>query len=443
MRLIYFLLCLLTSSTLFSQVLPSVNSGILPNDSDSICPIPYYSNLDFDTSGYDIGETVNDFTLFDLNGNAFQLSSALALGKPVLLITGSLTCPIFRNELLRINSVFTTYAADVTTAIIYALEAHPTDTSPYSSTVNITNQNINQGVLYSQPTTYLERKALVDTLMQTMVVVPPVYIDGPCNEWWHKYGPAPQNAYLVDTNGKVIVKHGWFDQFPQDIYCDIDSALGITSGNCNTPSTNGSFVFVPAATNVYGAPGQTIYATGNLINNSTNDVLIAVVKIQENYAPAWDAAFCMGICYATSVDSTTIRLAVGDTMHFSLDFFTSLIPDSSKVMVGFRNLDAPANQYSELFRGYTTGVDVMENVNEVLFEVYPNPCSSLLRIVIDNNENDAEFFIYDINGKLQKTVVQQNSQAEFAIDVSDLLQGVYFIERRGIQTASRSKFIKY
>ncbi len=442
MRLIYFLFCLLISSTLFSQVLPTINSGVLPNDSDPICPITYYSNLDFDTSGYDIGETVNDFTLFDLNGNVFQLSTALALGKPVLLITGSLTCPIFRNELPRINTVFTTYAADVTTIIIYALEAHPTDTSPYSSTVNVTNQNINQGVLFPQPTTYGERKALVDTLMQNLPVVPPVYIDGPCNEWWHNYGPAPQNAYLVDTNGKVIVKHGWFDQFPQDIFCDIDSALGITSGNCNAASTNGSFVFVPAVTDVYGAPGQTMYATGDLINNSTNDVLLAVVKIQENYAAGWDASFCIGICYSTTIDSTTIRLNVGDTMHFSLDFFTSLTPDSGKVRVGFRNVDAPVNQYAQLFRGYTTGVGVMENVNEVSFEVFPNPCSSLLKIVNDNNENETQFFIYDINGKLQKIIVQQNTQTEFLIDVSELAQGFYFIERRGIEI-SNSTFIKY
>jgi hypothetical protein len=445
MKVIYLFAALLISSMAFGQnLLPSINTGVLPNDSDPVCPTPFYSNLDFDTSGYDVGETVNDFTLFDRNGNGYQLSNALSLGKPVLLITGSLTCPVFRSQMPTINTVFTTYAADVNTAIIYTIEAHPTDTSPYSGTINITTQNINQGILFPQPTTYGERKALVDTLLQNMTVSPPVYIDGPCNEWWNKYGPAPQNAYLIDTNGTVLLKHGWFDQFPQDIFCDIDSVLGITSGNCNPPTTNGSFIFAPLVTNVYGFPGQTIYATGDLINNSLEDVLIAVVKLQEIYAPGWNSAFCMDICYSTTVDSTTIRLAPNDTMHFSLDFFTSLTPDSSRVRVGFRNLGFPSNQFSQWFKGNTNAVAVMEQASEGSFTIYPNPCSSVLHFVSNTAyDNYPGYFIYDMNGKLQKTIAPQNQGTGFSIDVSDLNQGVYFIEHRGVQYSSYVKFVKH
>ena len=445
MKLIYLVAALLISSLLAAQnLLPSINSGVLPNDSDQICQVPNYSNIDFDTSGYDVGDTVNDFTLFDRNGNGYQLSSTLALGKPVLLITGSLTCPIFRNKLLTINTVFATYSADVNTAVIYVIEAHPTDTSPYSGTVNVTVQNMNQGILFPQPTTYLERKALVDTLLLNMPVSPPVYIDGPCNEWWNKFGPAPQNAYLIDTNGIVLLKHGSFDQFPQDIYCDIDSVLGITSGNCNPSIANGSFIFTPTAPNVYGSPGQTIYATGDLINNSSADVLIAVVKTQEIYASGWNSAFCLGVCFSTTVDSTTIRLSPNDTMHFSLDYFTSLTPDSSFVKVGFRNLGFPSNQFTQWFMGNTNAVSVMESANEETFEIYPNPCTSILNFKITNNSgHNNEYFIYNINGQIEKTTVQQKSQNEFSIDVSELKQGVYFIEHRGAQTSSFTKFIKY
>ncbi|CAN5832757.1 hypothetical protein BH11BAC7_BH11BAC7_36100 [soil metagenome] len=444
MKLIYFVIGLLLSTVSLSQgLLPTINSGILPNNSDPICQSPWYSNVDFDTSGYDVGETVNDFTLFDVNGNAYQLSTALALGKPVLLISGSVTCPYFRDHVATINYVASSYAAYINTALIYLIEAHPTDTCPYSGHINVPPQNFVEGLLFPQPTTYQERKNLVGTLYQRMSVVPPLYIDGPCNEYWHHFGPAPQNAYLIDTNGVVLLKHGWFNDFPHSIYCDIDSVLGITSGNCIPTSTNGTFIFTPADTTVYGSPGQTLYGTGDLINNGSSGVMIKAVKFHENYAPGWNSAFCMSICYSTSVDSVTFLLEANDTMHFSLDYFTSQTTDSSRVRVGFMNEGFPANHFSHVFRGYTTAVSGMESVQTASFETYPNPCTSDLHFV--NNEaqgNDDEYFIYDLNGKLQKKI-SSNTAVEFSIDVSDLSQGVYFIEQRGAQASSYVKFVKY
>jgi hypothetical protein len=437
-----FVLIIFITPSLFSQgLLPSINSGILPNNSDPICSTPYYLNTDFDTSGYNVGETVNDFTLFDVNGNSYQLSNILNLGKPVLLVTGSLTCPVFRNQLPTINTVFTTYAADINTSIIYVIEAHPTDTSPYFGDVHVTTQNMNQGVLFPQPNTYAERKALVDTLLQNYPVVPPVYIDGPCNEYWHHFGPAPQNAYLIDTNGVVMVKHGWFDQFPRNIYCDIDSALGISSGNCSSGSTNGTFIFNPFVTTVYGSPGETIYGTGELVNNSANDVLILVMKIQENYALDWESSFCMGLCYSNTTDSTTILLAANDTMQFSLDFHTSGTPDSSAVRVGFRNVNMPSNQFSQWFFGNTAPVG-LENFSTSSILVYPNPAEENLNISISPGLEDLTLRIFDIRGKLVYNRVRTSNTDPFQINVQDLDTGMYILEISSKSIFTRSRFIK-
>ncbi|MEO5645068.1 MAG: T9SS type A sorting domain-containing protein [Bacteroidia bacterium] len=444
MKFTYFVIGLLLSTVSLSQgLLPTINSGILPNNSDPICQSSWYTISDFDTSGYDVGETVNDFTLFDLNGNAFQLSTALALGKPVLLIAGSVTCPYFRDHVATINYVASTYASYINTTLVYLIEAHPTDTCPYSGHINVPPQNFVEGLLFPQPTTYLGRKNLVDTLFQRLTVIPPLYIDGPCNEYWHHFGPAPQNAYLIDTNGVVLLKHGWFNNFPQNIYCDIDSVLGINSGNCVSTATNGTFTFAPTVTSVNGIPGQTIYDTGDLINTGTSDVLIEVIKLQENYAPGWNSALCMSICYSSSVDSVTFLLEANDTMHFSLDYFTSQTADSSRVRVGFMNEGFPANHFIQLFKGYTSVMTGTQPVETASFEIYPNPCTSDLHFV--NNEaqgNDDEYFIYDLNGKLQKKI-SSNTAVEFSIDVSDLSQGVYFIEQRGAQASSYVKFVKY
>jgi hypothetical protein len=241
-----------------------------------------------------------------------------------------------------------------------------------------------------------------------------------------------------------VLKHGWFNQFPNNIYCELDSVLGITTGLCNPVTGSGSFVFVPVAPIVYGSPGQSIYGLGDLINISSTDVRIAVVKLQENYASGWDASFCMSICYATTVDSTTILLQPNDTMHFSLDFFTSLTPDSSFVKVGFRNISFPNNQSFHWFSGYTTGTSGIEQAASASFHLFPNPCTDELHLqTSEAGITGQEYFVYNVNGQLQQATVQQNTSTEFTVDVSGLTPGVYFIEQRCSQKSSYSRFVKF
>jgi hypothetical protein len=441
MKQLYFFLFLSACVAASAQTLPSLNSGVLPNDSDPICSTPWYNNIDFDTAGYDLGETVNDFTLFDLNGNAFQLSAALAQGKPVLLIAGNLTCPVFRNQMNDINTVVSAYSSYITPMVVYGIEAHPTDTSPYSGTINITNQNLSQGILFPQPTTYLERKNLADTLIQNFTVNFPMVIDGPCNEVWHAYGPAPQNAYLIDTNGVVILKHGWFHQYPDNIYCELDSILNITLPYCAPTSASGSFILNPLVTAPWGPPGQIIYASADIINNSADDALIEVMKMTEIYAAGWNSSFCMGICYLTTVDSTAILLAPGDTMHFTLDFFTSPTPDSSRVRVGFRNVNNQSNAFSQWFYGYTSPVGIVEENSKPTFTVVPNPCTDQIVLQQSTASDNATYVIRDLQGRTCKTISMQENTSG-TIDVSDLPAGVYIIALESDGRPICSRFVK-
>jgi hypothetical protein len=288
--------------------------------------------------------------------------------------------------------------------------------------------------------TYLERKNLADTLLQNYTVNFPMYMDGPCNEWWHTYGPAPLNAYLIDTSGEVILKHGWFHQYPNNIYCELDSILNITLPYCATASANGSFVLNPTSPVSWGQPGQSLYSTADIINNSADDVLIEVVKISEFYAAGWNSGFCMDICYPTFIDSTTILMAPGDTMHFSLDFFTSLTPDSSRVRVGFRNVNFPNNAYSQWFYGYTSPVGIAEENSAPAFTVAPNPCNDQLFLQQSSNVENAAYVIRDVQGRICRTVLMQENTSA-TIDVSELQPGIYFISS-GQPENGTVKFIK-
>lgn len=247
-RIFLFLLCLIYSNNIIAQLSlkPSIGVSSLPNDTDSVCTIPTYIDPDgtFQTSGLQEEDTIPHFKLYQLSGDSLDIAEELMKGKPVLLIAASYTCPVFRDRVPDINTIVNTYSSDISIFIVYAIEAHPdVDISPYSGTVWTTSENQNDGILYRQPTTYLERKNIVSDMANNLAGIGTfnIVIDGPCNYWWDNFGPAPNNAYLINTDGVIFRKHGWFNSsnYGYDMSADIDSLLLLNSiRNLNSTSKN-------------------------------------------------------------------------------------------------------------------------------------------------------------------------------------------------------------
>jgi hypothetical protein len=148
------LLSICISLSAFSQVqlLSSIGLNSQPQDADSVCTIiPRTQGNPWNP--VNVGDTMADFTLWDVNGNSVTLSNVLNSGKRVLMVAGSYTCPIFRNHMTELNAVAAQYGNDIECFVVYTVEAHPTGSvMPSSGNVNPTNPP------YYQPTTYLERK---------------------------------------------------------------------------------------------------------------------------------------------------------------------------------------------------------------------------------------------------------------------------------------------
>ncbi|MCH8902648.1 MAG: T9SS type A sorting domain-containing protein [Bacteroidetes bacterium] len=209
---------------------PFLGDSLLPSDADSICNIPQ-AGSNYDTQGYNVGDTVADFTLFKVNGTPVNLRTELQSGKPVLLVDGSFTCPAYRDRMPDFNTIYSTYANDLIMYVVYVVEAHPiVDVSPYSGTVWTVPANTSAGINYTQAKTYGERKTTIAAMNAYMTVDPEILIDGICNIWWSNFGPAPNNAYLIDVDGTVYAKHGWFNKAPNDMVASIDALLAMTSG---------------------------------------------------------------------------------------------------------------------------------------------------------------------------------------------------------------------
>lgn len=439
MRIFLLLVLLLFNQPLAAQPVlrPSIGVASLPNDNDPVCYIPWYLGS-FYTSGLHTGDTAFDFTLYNLNGDSLNLGTALSNGRPVLLIGASYTCPVYRGKVPVINDIVNTYAGLVDVYIIYTIEAHPfIDTSVYFGHVQTGNHNIQAGILYQQPTIYGERKLIISNMLNSMNTLAPVYIDGPCNNWWNTYGPAPNNSYLIDTNGIIFSKHGWFDRYPDDIFCDLDSLLGTSLGSCTNigGTSNYSFQYTSSDT-VYDVPGNTISIDAEITNTGSQDILVYARRLENHMPAGWASSMCIDVCYSTTTDSVVFILPAGVTQPVHVYMYTpALSTDTGHVKMGFKNLSDSTNKNFMQVFGITTTTTGINQADEsdINFSIFPNPVTSELMIHSTTFIN-SNVQVLDVFGKIVLEARNQN-----VIDVSGLNAGIYFLKIDN--TAKR--FVKY
>lgn len=88
---------------------------------------------------------------------------------------------------------------------------------------------------------------------------------------------------------------------------------------------------------------------------------------------------------------------------------------------------------------YQSGVLATNRLNELKYEVYPNPVNDILHVTF-SKEFDGDVLIYDATGKL-KSESKLSFEKIFNYDVSALSKGLYFLRFQSDSTASQTKFI--
>lgn len=165
----------------------------------------------FDAEGPKAGEKAPDFALKAIDGATVR-GAELWAKKPALIITGSYTCPVFRDRVPELERVRREFGDKLNYLVLYTTEAHPdADTSPYSNRVWVTPKNEKEGILVRQPKTMAERVEVAQKCAAALKLEVPVAVDGMDDATWKAYGSAPNCACLVDANGKVVLRQGWFD----------------------------------------------------------------------------------------------------------------------------------------------------------------------------------------------------------------------------------------
>ncbi|MFI5172836.1 MAG: T9SS type A sorting domain-containing protein [Chitinophagales bacterium] len=407
-----------------------VGTDHLPADADLVCEIPIYPDVSTELEEPLEGELVHDFKLFTLDGDSVQLSALLNDMKPVLLIGCNYTCYVYRGKIDVVNEMKALYGDLINIFLVYTVEAHPViDFSPYFGYENVGADNYAEGILYRQPTTYAERKAIVGDMLANMEIDVPVLIDGPCNEFWSNYGTAPNPAWLIAPDGIVFDAQKWFNKEPENMYASIDSLLGIVG--TGEYDLEGTFTAVDEGEAIYyGTVENTIAAHITFTNTSIDDVLIDFNRINVDVPAGWITTLCTDLCYSPSVDSTTVFLTPGQTEIVRVDFFTDHIPASGMVEVECVNHYDPTNSFSFTINAESIAeTPILDFNNADQITVAPNPSNAGEGFIINYlpESTDAIYTIYSMTGSVAATG-NLRANTYNRIIVSELNNGTYLIE---------------
>lgn len=215
------------------------------------------------------------------------------------------------------------------------------------------------------------------------------------------------------SGGYSLILHNWYQYVEQKIsYSD--------TINFRPQYLQGYFKYITGGDNELAQGNATVTLTR--FNGSSNDTIANGTYL---------------------FDST----AYFTPFQINLNYISSLTPDSIKILI-INSDKACTGQYmvcNLLYLDNLTLTDVplaVENFNsKPAISFYPNPAKENIAFKLFNNDNNYTLNIYDIFGRLNKTIMVKNNSP---ISLSGLAKGIYFftlIDNTG-QTLLTDKILK-
>lgn len=139
------------------------------------------------------GDKLMPFELQMIDGSHLRSTDLPAQGKPVLLVFGSLTCPVTESAADGLTELYATYGKKIRFIMINVREAHPADLIP-------------------QPRT-LEQKILNAIALKKHHKLPfEVAVDDLDGTLHRTLGSRPNSAYVIDTTGTITFRAQWANE---------------------------------------------------------------------------------------------------------------------------------------------------------------------------------------------------------------------------------------
>lgn len=166
-----------------------------------------------------VGDPAPDFEAELLSPHGQRTSEFVKLSdlfdKPVGLLFGSYTCPIFRGQLKRYEEIHQELKDTVNFLCVYILEAHPEDgwRVPH---------NWKKNICIPTPQDLDERADIAKLCVIDEGLTMPMVLDTMSDELLHLYAGSPERLYVIDGSGVITHKSsiGPFDNEDVEAWSD-------------------------------------------------------------------------------------------------------------------------------------------------------------------------------------------------------------------------------
>jgi glutathione peroxidase-family protein len=155
-------------------------------------------------SGPLAGETAPDFKGKTLDGDKVRLSDYRAK-KNVLLVFGSVTCPMTAASITALNELYDLVGGDeIEFLFIYVREAHPGEKIPAHESER-------------------DKIAAAELLREEEEIEMPILVDDLSGSIHRKYSRLPNPAFLIDKSGRVAFRSMWAN--PEELAAAIEELM--------------------------------------------------------------------------------------------------------------------------------------------------------------------------------------------------------------------------
>ncbi len=152
-----------------------------------------------DDGSLQVGDMAPDFALGTADGESTVSLSSFRDQRPVVLLFGSYSCPMFRRQFGGLKQIHEQYKDRAEFLMVYIQEAHPSD--------GITlRENHYEGIRIAQHQTLDERRQAAATCAAALDGALSVLVDTMDNGLRKEYAAWPARVYVVGEDGRIAYK---------------------------------------------------------------------------------------------------------------------------------------------------------------------------------------------------------------------------------------------
>ena len=190
-------------------------------------------------------------------------------------------------------------------------------------------------------------------------------------------------------------------------------------------------------TALLGKPGDELISAGMLYNTSDSTQKVVIIRTLNQLPEGWTSSLCFESCYAPQIDTISTNINKGDSLEFSIHFFTDDQPGIGKVVIQiFAQGSLDTVEQTITAETQSTVLEGSQNLNPAKFTVlgnYPNPFNNTTTIQFYVPAQNAEVTlkIFSITGKLVMQKSFKNLSRglhSYHFSAETLASGLYFYQ---------------